>query len=66
MPAGDRTGPAGMGPRTGRGMGRCNGSSGPGYVNPGPGKGNGGGRMGRGQDSVNSRGGGTGRRRQRF
>jgi len=25
MPSGDRTGPAGQGPRTGRGLGYCNG-----------------------------------------
>ena len=34
MPAGDRTGPAGMGPMTGRGAGFCAGSPSPGYVNP--------------------------------
>ena len=31
MPAGDRTGPNGMGPMPGRCMGLCNGFSGPGF-----------------------------------
>lgn len=35
MPAGDRTGPQGMGPRTGRGAGFCAGYDMPGYMNPG-------------------------------
>jgi len=35
MPRGDGTGPAGMGPRTGRGMGYCAGYPTPGYMNPG-------------------------------
>lgn len=39
MPAGDRTGPWGMGPRTGRGFGFCSGYPSPGYMNPGPGPG---------------------------
>lgn len=33
MPGGDRTGPAGTGPRTGRGAGYCGGSDMPGYAN---------------------------------
>lgn len=33
MPGGDRTGPAGQGPRTGRGAGYCGGSEMPGYAN---------------------------------
>ena len=37
MPAGDRTGPLGMGPRTGRGAGYCGGYDAPGWVNPAPG-----------------------------
>jgi hypothetical protein len=41
MPWGDRTGPAGMGPRTGRAMGLCSGFNTPGYMNPGPGFGRG-------------------------
>ncbi|MCL7454966.1 MAG: DUF5320 domain-containing protein, partial [Anaerolineae bacterium] len=39
MPAGDRTGPRGMGPRTGRAAGYCAGYSAPGWANPGPGRG---------------------------
>ena len=35
MPAGDRTGPQGMGSRTGRGMGFCAGNDMPGYMNGG-------------------------------
>ena len=34
MPRGDRTGPAGMGPMTGRAAGYCAGYSTPGYTNP--------------------------------
>ncbi len=49
MPLGDRTGPQGLGPRTGRGLGYCSGSPVPGYMN------NWGGRGGFG------RGGGWGR-----
>jgi hypothetical protein len=41
MPRGDRTGPAGMGPMTGRGMGYCAGYDAPGYASPGPGFGRG-------------------------
>ncbi len=39
MPFGDRTGPLGLGPRTGRAMGYCAGFSGPGSMNPAPGRG---------------------------
>jgi len=39
MPRGDRTGPQGMGPRTGRAMGYCSGYDAPGFMNPGPGAG---------------------------
>ena len=39
MPGGDRTGPAGMGPRTGRAAGYCSGYTVPGYMNPAPGRG---------------------------
>ena len=53
MPGGDRTGPAGVGPMTGRGAGFCAGFPVPGYANPVGGRGMG---MGRG------RGGGRGRR----
>jgi len=44
MPGGDRTGPAGMGPRTGRGAGYCSGYPVPGYANPVAGRGVGFGR----------------------
>ena len=37
MPAGDRTGPNGMGPMTGRGAGYCAGYNAPGFANGGPG-----------------------------
>jgi len=39
MPARDGTGPLGMGPMTGRGMGVCVGVAEPGPVNAGPGRG---------------------------
>jgi len=39
MPGGDRTGPAGMGPMTGRAAGYCAGYSMPGYMNPRYGRG---------------------------
>lgn len=39
MPFGDRTGPQGLGPRTGRGAGYCSGFSGPGFMNPAAGRG---------------------------
>lgn len=41
MPRGDRTGPRGMGPMTGRGLGYCAGFDAPGYASPGPGYGRG-------------------------
>ncbi len=41
MPRGDRTGPQGLGPMTGRGMGFCAGYPTPGYMTPGPGYGQG-------------------------
>ncbi len=34
MPGGDRTGPLGMGPMTGRGAGYCGGFASPGFMNP--------------------------------
>ena len=37
MPRGDRRGPNGMGPMTGRGAGFCNGFNAPGYMNQGAG-----------------------------
>lgn len=53
MPFGNGTGPAGMGPMTGRAAGYCAGYTMPGYANPIPGRG----FWGRG-----GRGGGWGRR----
>ncbi len=44
MPWGDRTGPLGAGPRTGRGLGFCSGYATPGYLNAGFGRGFGYGR----------------------
>lgn len=46
MPGGDRTGPAGLGSRTGRGMGYCSGFDAPGYFNAGFGRPFGAGRGG--------------------
>ena len=54
MPAGDRTGPMGNGPMTGRAAGLCTGNSMPGYANPAGGRGFFGAGRGRG------RGGGRG------
>jgi hypothetical protein len=51
MPRGDRSGPMGMGPRSGRAAGYCAGYPVAGYANPLPGRGaygGGGGRGGRG------------------
>jgi hypothetical protein len=42
MPFGDRTGPAGLGPMSGRGAGFCGGYGVPGTMNPAPGRGFGG------------------------
>ena len=39
MPRGDGTGPAGLGPKTGRAAGYCAGYPVPGYMNPVPGRG---------------------------
>jgi hypothetical protein len=58
MPGGDRTGPAGMGPMTGRAAGYCAGYGVPGYMNPTAAWGAGAG-FGRGSWG---RGGGRGRR----
>ncbi len=56
MPWGDRTGPRGLGPRTGRGLGYCSGYTTPGYMKgPGMGRGWGGGR-GRGWGGGRGRG----------
>ncbi len=60
MPAGDGTGPMGVGPMTGRAAGFCAGFGMPGYMNPIPGRGFGMG-FGRGRE-FGGRGGGRGRR----
>jgi hypothetical protein len=57
MPGGDRTGPVGMGPMTGRAAGFCAGYGMPGYMNPVGGRG----FFGRGR-GFGGRGGGRGRR----
>ena len=54
MPGGDRTGPMGAGPRTGRGAGYCGGASAPGFLSAGLGRG------------WFGRGGGRGRRNMFF
>lgn len=56
MPGGDRTGPMGAGPMTGRGFGFCAGSGQPGYASGGWGRG-----MGRGRGFGRGRGMGWGR-----
>jgi hypothetical protein len=63
MPRGDRTGPLGMGPMTGRGAGYCAGYDAPGFVSSfgGAGFGRGGGRGG----GWRGRGGGRGGWRHR-
>jgi len=60
MPRGDRTGPMGMGPMTGRGAGYCAGLGVPGYASPVPGRGFGMG-FGRGRGSWGRGFGGGGR-----
>lgn len=67
MPAGDRTGPWGLGPRTGRRLGYCSGFQYPGFTVPGRGMGLG--RrfgLGRGFGRGMGRGGGRGFRAQWF
>jgi hypothetical protein len=59
MPRGDRTGPLGDGPRTGRGAGYCGGFETPGFMNPHAGFGRGGG-YGRGMGYGRGRGYGRG------
>jgi hypothetical protein len=61
MPGGDRTGPRGMGPMTGRAAGVCAGNPVPGYTTPGFGRGRGfrcgsGGGPGRGGQGYGFRG----------
>jgi len=66
MPAGDGTGPMGMGPMTGRAAGFCAGYGMPGYTNPIPGRGLGMG-FGRGRGFWGGgRGGGRGWRNQSY
>jgi len=60
MPAGDRTGPAGTGPMSGRAAGFCAGFGMPGYANPIPGRGFGMG-FGRGRGAWGRGFGGGGR-----
>ncbi len=57
MPRGDRTGPWGRGPRTGRAAGYCAGFKAPGYMNPIPGRN----YWGRGRGFGRGRGRGFGR-----
>ena len=59
MTGGDRTGPMGMGPMTGRAAGYCAGYNVPGYMNPIPGRGGFG--YGRGFGRGHGRGRGFGR-----
>ncbi len=55
MPRGDRKGPDGLGPKTGRSLGFCSGEDTPGYVSNLPGMG-----MGRGPRDGRGRGRGFG------
>jgi len=61
MPRGDGTGPAGMGPMTGRAAGYCAGYSVPGFMNPIGGRGYGGWGRGRGGGGGGGWGRGYGR-----
>ena len=60
MPGGDRTGPRGAGPMTGRAAGLCAGSQTPGYMNPVGGRG----YFGMGRRGGRGRSGGFGWRNQ--
>ena len=60
MPGGDRTGPAGMGPMTGRAAGYCAGYPVPGYMNPIAGRGRFGYGLGAGRGRGRGRGWGRG------
>jgi hypothetical protein len=67
VPRGDGTGPMGMGARTGRAAGYCDGSETPGYVHPVPGRGFGMGfGRGRGAGGRGPGGGGRGWRNMFF
>lgn len=59
MPAGDKTGPEGKGPRTGRSMGYCSGYNSPGFTKGAP-------RRGRGRRFYKRRGPGFGRGNRNF
>ncbi len=61
MPGGDRTGPGGMGPMTGRGAGYCAGYATPGFANPGGGR-----FFGSGRGAFGGRGRGRGYRNQYY
>lgn len=70
MPGGDRTGPLGQGPMSGRAAGYCAGAEAPGFMNAGMGRGFGRGRgfgtgLGRGR-GFGGRGGGRGWRRRAY
>jgi len=60
MPGGDRTGPGGLGPMTGRGAGQCAGNTAPGFANRGQGLGRRGGGQGMGRGAGLGRGPGMG------
>jgi len=64
MPGGDRTGPMGLGPMTGRAAGYCAGFSAPGFTTPMAGGGFGG--RGRGRAFAGRGGGGRGWRHQYY
>lgn len=73
MPSGDRTGPMGQGPVTGRGLGFCSGYDSPGFTKgfgggrrQGGGFNNGGAGTGMGRGMRNGFGGGGGRGRNQF
>ncbi len=66
MPGGDRTGPRGLGPMTGRAAGYCAGYPAPGYMSGLPGRGRGGFGRGGGRGSGWGRGFGRGFGRQGF
>ena len=58
MPRGDKTGPKGYGPRSGRGLGYCNGYDSPGYTKNLPSSGHG---IRQGRERIYGRGFGCGR-----
>lgn len=64
MPRGDRSGPQGMGPKTGRALGLCSGYPAPGYANAGRGGGAGGRGLGLGRGQGRGQGRGRGLRAQ--